>query len=1086
MAADDVRIETEAELQKYSAGAAEEFRRAHESLAPRLSEADLATWGQYGLDIARQSIRSWEAAVEFLKASPAVAHRFTFADVKTWADSGVALSQDSPAMAAAYFKATPGVLGFLSPRVIPQWADLGRRLFVGTWKSSALAAKFFESSPQLLQHLNPRDFYQFLSLINLVARKSYDLATECLIMAPQVLPQIEGHHQPFLSLSASLVERHWREIRGVFEAVGQALPQVDRLQRGRYIALTENLVRHGLVNAPGFLQETARAFAKVSPTQHGHILTLAGNLLSSSAEAVPDFLRNLPDVQARVTPEQLEAWFNEGLAVLRDNGEGGRAFFRLETSRAKQTLERLSSSVELEMIKDLIGLYCRALTGLDVEIHPAQELVDRSIGWVSEQRATTEGTNVFLPDRVDRYVDKGENFSWYKVMSTHQTAHLEFASFDFDYDRPSILFKDLRPLLALGITPTAGQLPGAGLERGVEAGSAEHVWLTGLQRYFDLFGDRWLSLDLFTVFEDQRVDTRVSLEYRGLKNNYANVQEDALRARPILELLPAREALVEFLARLSLQPGLRIPVPKSRVKEARALARISRRMLHPEALVEDTSEATLRAYSIIAQIPNEAVPEDEWEALDTSDSEDDQDLSEEELDKIVQEMLSQQKLSPEEGQSYLTEVEYRGDFKPELSQLLNQLRDEQFKMNPGEEGASPQDMLEELLEQSVEVDLEEGDTPEKKETFATNIMKEAGVDLQQSDTGYGAMTHVDEDGGPLEATEPRTAVYPEWDFRANDFKPAWCMVREQILTESDSHFFNETLAAYGVVAAQIKREFEQISPEMMRKERRVVDGEDLDIDAVIEAVVDKRTGNTPSEKIYWRRNKVERDVAVAFLLDMSASTAEAIDESRRVSDDWDAPEDPVEYMVWLRNRRGNGVKRTYKRIIDLEKESIVLLINALEAIGDVYGIYGFSGYGRENVEFYVIKDLEERLTDRVKRRIDKVSPLHATRMGPAIRHTTSKLESVDARTKFLFLISDGRPQDRGYSREGVEKEYAVHDTRTALMEAKQVGVTPFCLTVDKQGHDYLKTMMQDMSYEILWDIRSLPARLPRLYRRLTI
>ena len=93
---------------------------------------------------------------------------------------------------------------------------------------------------------------------------------------------------------------------------------------------------------------------------------------------------------------------------------------------------------------------------------------------------------------------------------------------------------------------------------------------------------------------------------------------------------------------------------------------------------------------------------------------------------------------------------------------------------------------------------------------------------------------------------------------------------------------------------------------------------------------------------------------------------------------------------------------------------------------------------------------------------------------------------MDARTKFLFLISDGRPQDRGYSREGVEKEYAVHDTRTALTEAKQVGVTPFCLTVDKQGHDYLKTMMQDMSYEILWDIRSLPARLPRLYRRLTV
>ena len=121
----------------------------------------------------------------------------------------------------------------------------------------------------------------------------------------------------------------------------------------------------------------------------------------------------------------------------------------------------------------------------------------------------------------------------------------------------------------------------------------------------------------------------------------------------------------------------------------------------------------------------------------------------------------------------------------------------------------------------------------------------------------------------------------------------------------------------------------------------------------------------------------------------------------------------------------------YKRIIDVEKESVVLLINALEAIGDIYGIYGFSGYGRENVEFYTVKDINEQLTDKVKSRIDKISPLHATRMGPAIRHATTKLEEQESKTKLLFLISDGRPQDRGYSREGVEKEYAVNDTKMA-------------------------------------------------------
>ena len=231
---------------------------------------------------------------------------------------------------------------------------------------------------------------------------------------------------------------------------------------------------------------------------------------------------------------------------------------------------------------------------------------------------------------------------------------------------------------------------------------------------------------------------------------------------------------------------------------------------------------------------------------------------------------------------------------------------------------------------------------------------------------------------------------------------------------------------------------------------------------------------------------MQRDVAVVFLVDMSASTAEAIEEGRQAVDDQSAPDDPVEYMMWLRTRREGLVRRHHKRIIDLEKESMVLLINALENIGDMYGIYGFSGYGRENVEFYVIKGIDETFGDHTKRHVDKITPMHATRMGPAIRHATHILDSKDAKTKVLFLLSDGRPQDRGYSREGVEKEYAVHDTHMALVEARRKAIIPFCLTVDKAGHDYLKTMCGDMNYEVLDNIWNLPSRLPQLYKRLTL
>jgi nitric oxide reductase activation protein len=393
------------------------------------------------------------------------------------------------------------------------------------------------------------------------------------------------------------------------------------------------------------------------------------------------------------------------------------------------------------------------------------------------------------------------------------------------------------------------------------------------------------------------------------------------------------------------------------------------------------------------------------------------------------------------------------------------------------------------LENSAELDLQatEGEIQESSGMFADNIMKEAGANMPQSpDDSQGPFVHVDEEGGELEPAEPETFVYDEWDFRAEDYKPRWCVVRQKMMQEGDTAYFGATLNEYSTLVTRIRRQFEMMVPEMFRKERKLIDGEDIDIDDVIENMVDIKTGSSPDEKFYWRRNKVQRDVAVAFLLDTSASTAEAIDEGKNKQDDWDAPDDPVEYMVWLRTRRGEQMRRSYKRIIDMEKESMVLLINALEAIGDTYGIYGFSGYGRENVEFYTIKDLHENFSDKVKRRIDRIAPLHATRMGPAIRHAAYKLDKTDARTKILFLISDGRPQDRGYSREGVEKEYAVHDTKKALDEAKRQGINSFCLTVDKNGHDYLKTMCSDMGYEILDDINDLPERLLVLYRRLTM
>ena len=1080
------------ELQGFPPQVSGEIQGAWKPMSSVLDEEQLALWAHAGLGMAQQTARSWEAAGLYFKVSPQVVRLMPFSYFVKWSECGAMLCKESPALAACYFEASPGAMARLRSRHIESWANLGRSLYKGTWKSSTLSCQFFKSSSVLLDSLTVPELERFVAFLDALSHRSYDLSVECLTLGKKVFPLLGDDKEAFISLGSSLVETGWRQTKSFFEASAKALPRIEAGERLRFLKLADTLVSSGSSNVPAAMLEVSHSLSQLDGEEHGRLLGLAERLLAVSPTAMPDFIRSCPTALERVNMGQLEKWFDEGVRILQQNSDGGLAYFRVESAHSQEVLNALSSSVEFARIKDVMEMYCRALAGAEVKLAATEELVEKNIGWVSEDAPSTEGTTVFVPSQVDKYPDKDKNFSWFKVVSTHQVAHLEFGSFRFEFERPSALFEDMRKRLAVKRRPQekAGTADGDGA-------SDEPVWATDIQRFFDLFEDRSLALDIFTVVEDGRLDARVKVEYPGLSEAYIEVQNGSLQGRPEIESLPMREAMVEFLIRLSLQQYQGLSAPLKYAEEARKVARIAKRAKGVQgkvATVEDAAEATLRIYAIVAQIPNEQIAPEDWQQLDVDEDAEEDYADEEDLEQLLQRLMQDvgSEMRPEEGEEYSPsqDVDYRGDFRPELVQLLTQLR-RQNEDQTGEEGsqAITQEMLEELLKNSAELELgaSQGDMEKSSGTFANNMLKEAGLNVPNTpEFGQGPLAHVDEEGGSLDPSEPQTFVYDEWDFRADDYKPRWCIVRQKSMAEGDPNYYGSTLHSYRSLVDQIRRHFEMMVPEAFRKVRKLEDGEEIDIDDVIEAFIDIRTGVGPSEKLYWRRNKVQRDVAVVFLLDTSASTAEAIDDARKVADDWDAPTDPVEYMVWLRTRRGDGAKRSYKRIIDLEKEAIVLLINALEAIGDVYGIYGFSGYGRENVEFYTIKDINEQFSERVTRRIDRIAPLHATRMGPAIRHATSKLESQDARTKLLFLISDGRPQDRGYSREGVEKEYAVHDTKMALDEAIEKDINAFCLTVDKNGHDYLKTMCQDIGYEILDDIHVLPQRLLYLYKRLTM
>ncbi|MEK7778216.1 MAG: hypothetical protein AAB303_06295, partial [Chloroflexota bacterium] len=739
--------EIDRELKAFPATVGDEFRRSLERIQHELREPDLQAWAQQGMDLAKQTVRSWEAASAYFAASPAVAQRLTTVQLMEWARCGSALCRESPALAAAFFHASPASMPNLRPHFIQGWADLGRTLYRGTWKSSVVAAKFFDVSGSLLQHIGYHQLEQFVQVIKILSEKSPELATECLVLGQDMLPKIGEDRPAFLRLAQTVAQSNWREVKGCFDSVQKVTTHMGEKQRSRLLGLAAALAEGGMPNTPQRLSEGAVSLGRVEEDVQGFLLDMAERLLASSSDATVAFLNTGPELLGRIGQQQLAAWFETGVSILHDNSEGGLAYFKVESTTSEQVLEALSHAVELDRTKEVLRLYCRALAGASIDISTTKELMAKNIGWVSEDHATTEGTIVFLPPVVHRYNSKRDNFSMFKVLATHQVAHIEFGSFGFLFETPSAQFPDsrlARQQEVLASRPAASPPPppapaeatspsgnGAAELEGNGVAEAESAFATDMGRFFNLFDNRRLAQDVFTVVEDSRLDYRTRQEYPGLASAYRRVQQDALGERPKIEGMPLQEAMVEFLVRLSLQQSKGLPCPADYVDVAKAIEQVVRRVLSTKANVEDSAEATIRIYDLIAGVPNVEVPEEEWTEVEF----DEEDLSPEELEQLLEQLraapgpASSSENQQEENYESPPQVDYRGDFKPELSQLLAQLRLRQGQ--GGQQQGSPltKEMLEQLLANNpeLELDAESGHLDTDLQMFAENILKSANA-----------------------------------------------------------------------------------------------------------------------------------------------------------------------------------------------------------------------------------------------------------------------------------------------------------------------------------------------------------------------
>jgi nitric oxide reductase NorD protein len=269
------------------------------------------------------------------------------------------------------------------------------------------------------------------------------------------------------------------------------------------------------------------------------------------------------------------------------------------------------------------------------------------------------------------------------------------------------------------------------------------------------------------------------------------------------------------------------------------------------------------------------------------------------------------------------------------------------------------------------------------------------------------------------------------------------MLRETDVQPGDDEFVKRVYAKHASNIARLKRTFELVRGEE-RLLKRQPEGDGIDLDALVEGYCDMHAGTELPPLLFTRRRKIERDLAVMFMVDMSGSTKGWINEA--------------------------------------EREALVMLCEALEALGDRYAIYGFSGITRRRCEVFRVKRFDEPYGSLVRSRIAGIEPQDYTRMGAAIRHLTMRLDEVEARTKLLVTLSDGKPEDYSDNYRG---EYGIEDTRQALLEAHKLGIRPFCITIDHEARDYLPHMYGAVNWTLVDDVATLPVKVADIYRHLS-
>lgn len=946
------------------------------------------------------------------------------ADLEAWCDATAAIAVHSVRAASTFAASAVAVL----PAIV---ADRPGRLFAASTAVAGLASRhgsdpvvqrFASAAGDSVARHGGRVAVAWAALCEATAIASRR-APEAVLRLPEAAGLDDEELAESISIAAAVAPRDRDRGVRLFGTLPAELSRVPRHARSATLALLLSLVRSGEALSDS-VEVVGPVLRRTPRESRKAVLVQASRIAAVLPAATPRFLRSVLRVGDAVGFEQALATFvDKGLELAEERRDAALAFFALESRGARAFLARHDTAVLLEDVEPALRGYLQMIS------MRRRTVGGREVGGLFPEIADEDDAPIPVAARVDVFPTWEENFALQKLQATLGTVWEELGTRRF------------RVAEWLSEPETPG----------------------GLRDLFLRFDQPDVAARMFAHLEALRAAPLVARRFPGLASDVARLRRRVFPADRPPEGHGAAEAVL-FLA-LGGDPA-RVGFADAWGEVLRSLAS---RAADGSATVYDSADATGLLCERLAA--GELVPVYSVE-----------DWLEEDLAFAY--MLEEED-EPRPGDPVARRP------APEI------VVDESGEGRRSDEDSpgvnADASLLEAYLEQRPDLSVARAEEEiDAVGLFVSGLTGGGGTWETKPRGTAGAERSIALARHGLRTND--VTLQDEWDYLIGDYRYQWCRVQEVSVDGDDGAFFAGTLLRYAEMLPEVRRQFQRVKPEGYRVMRGLLDGEDFDLNAVVMARGDLRARLTPSGKLYTARQREERDVATLFLLDMSASTDEETEPSPPPPpSDPDAPPSARPPALALADDlpdppepHGAGPRKPRaRRIIDIQKEALVIMAQALEEIGDQYAIYGFSGHGRDCVEFFDVKSFDEPLNQAVRARIGAIEPQRSTRMGAALRQAVGKLRSVASRARHLILLSDGFPQDFDYGEDRRSNVYGLRDTTMALREAAAAGVQTFCITVDRAGHDYLREMCDAKRYLVIEDIAALPRELPKIYSEAT-